>query len=153
VAGPFGDDQFGFIMHIIDKVLVFIHTPYEDNKVQMGSRGKESSYSGLFTETDLQGNFYESKGLWSLDVANRWAPMLRDSSYMVDQQNQDILRSCNLQAIMLESVVLDPEIAWKGSICTDREKAESERRLTMVCFSSCYCLSNSCRAATSDSIS
>jgi hypothetical protein len=132
IAGAFDDDKFGVVMHILDKVLTFMHTPYEQDRVLMGPRGDDSSYCGHFAETDLQGNSYETKTLWSLDVANKWGPLLRDKSSYISKKNQDILRSSNLQEVLLESVMMDPEIAWKGSICTDREKAESERRLTMV---------------------
>jgi len=36
------------------------------------------------------------------------------------------------QAVLSESLLLDPEIVWKGSVITDREKDESVRRITLV---------------------
>jgi len=81
------------------------------------------------------GNRYRSANLWSVDVAGRWGPRLvrGNAKCLVEPRHQDILRACNLQAILNECIeAVDPEIAWKGSICTEREKAESERRLTLA---------------------
>ena len=83
---------------------------------------------GYFTETDLQGVTYECKNLWSLDVASKW----RAKQGKPCAHHQTILRACNLQVVLEAAFALDNFMAWKGSICTVREKAESERRLTLV---------------------
>ena len=49
-----------------------------------------------------------------------------------EEQHQTILNACNFQAVLAEGISMDHEIAWKGSICTEREKIESERRLSLV---------------------
>jgi hypothetical protein len=103
----------------------------ENNEVKL-------NYQGYFKETDLQGNTYECKGLWSLDVAAKWSKGGDGSAVSFggkschDHHHQSILRACNLQAVLAEGLVMDHEIAWKGSICTEREKHESERRLTLA---------------------
>jgi hypothetical protein len=50
----------------------------------------------------------------------------------VEPKHQNVLRACNIQDVLIEAMSLDNQIAWKGSICTEREKVESERRLTLV---------------------
>ena len=98
LSGSFGDSEFGIIMHFIDKVLLFMHTPHTHYDTVAGSRGDDSSFSGYFSETDAAGKFYESNNLWSLDVADKWDPVLQETPLPIDKRNQDILRACNLQA-------------------------------------------------------
>ena len=98
------------------------------------ARGAQKHYEGYFKETDLQGQTYECKGLWSTDVAKEWGARVQagGAPLVPNAAAQHILRACNLQAVLVEAVSLEQDIAWKGSICTPREKDESERRLTLV---------------------
>jgi hypothetical protein len=98
------------------------------------ARGARKHFEGYFKETDLQGQTYECKGLWSTDVAKEWGARVQAGGVPLapNAAAQHILRACNLQAVLVEAVSLEQDIAWKGSICTPREKDESERRLTLV---------------------
>jgi hypothetical protein len=132
LSGPFGDEQLGSILSIIDRMHAFIY--YQEGDPDGDWSKNEAHYQGYFKETGLDGVTFESKGLYSLDVAGKWAPRLvpKSSAGPANKEHQDILRACNFQAVLIESILMDPEIAWKGSICTEREKEESQRRLTLV---------------------
>jgi len=46
--------------------------------------------------------------------------------------HQDLLRGSNLQRVLSEAILVNPDIAFKGSQCTVGLKVESQRRLTLV---------------------
>lgn len=83
-------------------------------------------------ETDLDGVTYECVGVWSMDVSQKWASTMIASSAEIEKRHQDILRACHVQDVLSDALTLDTKTAYKGPIITDREKAESERRLSMV---------------------
>jgi hypothetical protein len=46
--------------------------------------------------------------------------------------HQDLLRGSNLQRVLSEAILINTDIAFKGSQCTVGLKVESQRRLTLV---------------------
>lgn len=57
-------------------------------------------YRGYFSETDLKGNFYECRNLWSTDVAEKWS----DVRGSPNRHHQTICQHCNFNAVMMETV-------------------------------------------------
>jgi hypothetical protein len=160
VSGPFGDEQFRDIMLICDRLLAFLHTP-DDLMGYLGSGAQQALRRQSFAHTQpgtrrvkdlwkalsrddptlFQGSFGSNMNLWSHDVATSWGGRMwqgagiqreREAAKLRNSRHQDILRACDVQTLALEVVVLDPLIAYKGSICTEAEKTESTRRLDMV---------------------
>lgn len=89
----------------------------------------EANAQGYFKETDILGDTYECVGLYSRDVAYAWS--LSHRSALPNAHHQSILCALNLQSVLSRAISMDAEIAWKGSMCTLREKVESERRLVL----------------------
>jgi hypothetical protein len=140
VSGPFGNEEFGRIMTSLNRLHAFLFVGNDvesiDNNWDEEKEDSTACYQGSFQEKDLDGVEYTCKHLWSVDVATKWiAGQGAHSSTFASQFNthhQDLLRSCNFQAVLGEALYMDNDIALKGSICTDREKYESQRRLTLV---------------------
>jgi hypothetical protein len=133
ISGPFDDKQFGIVMSILDRMHAFI---YADKNVEESTLWEDdaSNYSDSFKETGMDGKYYECNNLWSVDVAAKWSSKIvaKTGKTYCNTMHQDLLQSCNFQSVLYESIHMDSDIALKGSICTDREKYESQRRLTLV---------------------
>jgi len=128
--------QAGFIPD--DEARKMINAQEEVEAEDMGAaskeQGKGKNYSDTRSLVDLGGKAYEVKGLWSLDVAEKWQEDFDRLPVM--GKFQDVLRAFNVQRLFTDSVLgkgrMDPRIAWKGSLCHESEKDESVRRLELV---------------------
>jgi hypothetical protein len=60
----------------------------------------DDNYQGYFAETDLKGNYYECKRLWSTDLAEKWSRVPHPPT----KQHQTLLRACNFKSVMVEAV-------------------------------------------------
>ena len=78
--------------------------------------------------------------LWGADVAEEWVARrtakqgrrLGSCGSAAVAYNQGTLDACDFKAILEAAAFVDTEIAFKGSRCTDEERWESRRRLTMA---------------------
>ena len=129
VSGSFDNKAFGNIMGILDRLMVFMHT-----NAEMPEKARPNESIEPVTQKREHENRGDPEELWSDDMAARWGPKLVDLSghNEVEAKHQDVLRACKIHDVLIDAVRLDHQIAWKGSICSDQEKVESERRLTLV---------------------
>jgi hypothetical protein len=93
----------------------------------------QENYNGIFVDCDksADGKYYRAQHIWHTDVATKWLKKPREKRVPCSF-HQNILRGCNLQSVLREALVIDPDIAFKGSVCTVGLKVESQRRLTLV---------------------
>jgi hypothetical protein len=146
VSGPFGNAQFVDVLKIANRLMLFLFAPADPCGGGEGSVGVgPSDDAAHFAQEAPNMRSSGSDGvptapgdvgagvLEALDVASMWAPKLRDATAsLVEPQHQEVLRACGLHHALADAVTMDEAIAWKGSICADWEKVESERRLTLV---------------------
>ena len=88
----------------------------------------------------IKGTTKENQNIWSRDVAKEW----ESKGHMkANKRHQDILAANNLASILSIALLLDPDIADKGSRCTDALKRESSKRLDMfsraLLYAMCLC--------------
>jgi hypothetical protein len=125
-AGPFDDASFGKIMASIDKLLVFLHHTSVPSEEGSAADNAGSGIELVSMKATKGGGGREGR-LWSEDVASKWA--LRKNVFP-DETAQTILRTCNLQVVLVQAVNLNANIALSISDATEPE--ESARRLTLV---------------------
>ena len=99
---------------------------------------------------------FVSTGLWTCDVAAAWSQDRKPTAATAAGaaagqkpqtgevkrprrlvgQHQDILRALNVAELLVSTALgsgrLDSAIAYQGSVCSESEKAESQRRLRLV---------------------
>lgn len=63
------------------------------------------------------------------DVSKKWFHKMGKGH---NHYHQNLLSATNLQEVLVEGLGIDSNIAYKGSICTEKEKEESKRRLDMA---------------------
>lgn len=116
LTGPFGDSEFNRLMRSVHLLLLFLHGEADD--------GPDS-----FAHAELEAANAAAGGqVWAFDVATAWGA----HAALPSPAAQATLRSVNLQATLTAAFDLDVELAWKGSVCTVKQKEESERRLTLA---------------------
>jgi hypothetical protein len=104
--------------------------------------GPRANYGAIFADCDadvVTGKVWVSRNLWSIDVAQKWleADANAPTGLVPTKRHQSILRACNLQTTIAQGLNVEPDLAFKGSLCTVAQKVESQRRMRMLSRAIC----------------
>jgi hypothetical protein len=149
ISGPFDDERFSRAVQICDRLLLFLHQGGEDDKERLSQFGltDDDGYGNSRSRPSVRGRGSSpmrgpggarrplSKAS-SITEGKREGNMKEILDEPISLQHQVVLRSLNFQRLLSQQALgkgrIDPALSHKGSICTEEQKIESERRLSLV---------------------
>jgi hypothetical protein len=100
---------------------------------KVAAKAAFSPFPGSAAATTTTGVRITAGNAWQYaEVAATGGRAINSGSMKPCKFHQDLLRQCNLQRVLSEAILIDPDIGFKGSQCTIGLKVEGQRRLTLV---------------------
>ena len=100
---------------------------------KVAAKAAFSPFPGSAAATTTTGVRITAGNAWQyVEVAATGGRAINSGSMKPCKFHQDLLRQCNLQRVLSEAILIDPDIGFKGSQCTIGLKVEDQRRLTLV---------------------
>lgn len=144
IAGPFDYTKHSETLRTCKRLLTFLKsTEEDDSKLTSPASSEPREPAKRFTfarhlnsprerrSLSFTGNVDESKTKEANEEDAEDAVLLTKDC-MVNKLHQDVLRAMNLQLSLTESLKVDYNISFKGSICSPKHKVESRQMLVDV---------------------
>eukprot|EP00615_Pteridomonas_danica_P005853 CAMPEP_0114339576 /NCGR_PEP_ID=MMETSP0101-20121206/7817_1 /TAXON_ID=38822 ORGANISM="Pteridomonas danica, Strain PT" /NCGR_SAMPLE_ID=MMETSP0101 /ASSEMBLY_ACC=CAM_ASM_000211 /LENGTH=2941 /DNA_ID=CAMNT_0001472581 /DNA_START=113 /DNA_END=8938 /DNA_ORIENTATION=+ len=153
VSGPFGPDKYEQVLRTLDKLQSFfyekaheVEAPKEKKKKGMfgglasrlGGGGGGNKPAAISNKNSTEDFAYGNGEVQNPVQQSELEAQLQEDEVEEDDEmqpttiHQDIARSLNLQTTLVEALIIDYNLSFKGSICSGEEKVQSRKYLVDV---------------------